>query len=256
MRVHRQLVDQQRQRLLRWPAVRPRHLGERWRPRLRLASRPCHPRPADRGRRERRRFPRHPAMGLRLRRLIARTTDVRALHSPDRHVLIGSPARELSKSKPRSAMRIGASTRLMTARRCPARAGRDTPEPTPGCTVRQCAVVPTSTPCHSAREPPPGASGEGAPLPQSRSPRKGGADRLSGTCPPAPARRQRCRGIFRVNVHARASRPASPPGPREWCASHLVSCRIAAASPRDRPAAPRRSPGEYVTLLTSAIRKR
>src|SRR5664279_1703449 len=153
-------------------------------------------------------------------------------------------------------MRIGASTRLRTARRCPAMAGRDTPEPTAGCTVGRCAVVPTSTSV-IGQGTPLGASGEGAPLPQSRSPRKGGADRLSGKCPPAnddpPATMSRQRvsksscASIRTGVAAGTGRVV----------------HVAPGQLPHRPGSPRidrkvagRSPGPNVTFLTSAIRQR
>ena len=68
VREQRQLVDQHRQRLLRRPAVHPVHLGRLRRPAVRLAGRPGHQGPADRGRRADPGRPGLGRLGLRLRR--------------------------------------------------------------------------------------------------------------------------------------------------------------------------------------------
>ena len=88
-------------------------------------------------------------------------------------------------------MRIGASTRLRTARRCPARAGRDTPEPTPDCTVRQCADV---HPLSLGQGTAPGCFRRGRafaaiPVTAQRRCRSAFRHMPAGTCPPAPVRR-------------------------------------------------------------------
>ena len=65
LRVDQQLVDQHRQRLLRRPAIRYRNLVVQWWRAVRAARRSGHPRTADRGRRNHRRFSWHLAVGLR-----------------------------------------------------------------------------------------------------------------------------------------------------------------------------------------------